>query len=83
MSKNPQAFPSGEILTKVGNTIKKQEDGMTLHDYFVGQALIGILSRMEQHKADAEQHTLEKVSRLSFKIADAVLEERLKGEGRE
>ncbi len=48
MAKNPQAFPlpeklGGRVAKKTDKVDWTQEAGMTLLDYFAGQALMGIL----------------------------------------
>ena len=40
---NPQAFPSGSVITPSGDVFPDYS-GMTLRDYFAGQALAGILA---------------------------------------
>ena len=58
------AFPTAEL------------DGMTLRDWFAGQALAGILACPVVVKLGRE----ESVTRVAYKIADAVLAEREKPE---
>ena len=76
--KNPQAFPSDE------NTQTKK--GMTLLDYFAGQALNGVLSNSKvesmriaefDDKYTDEQQT-EAVVLFCYKTAEAMLKEREK-----
>lgn len=68
--KNPPAFPSTEEqwydVVRTGETY---HPGMTLRDYFAGQAIIGICvnSGVKYFKAET-----------AYKIADAMLEEREK-----
>ena len=66
--KNPQAFPSTEEYwyeeVKTGETYYP---GMTLRDYFAGQALIGMLSKDLNFDSMIKQ---------CYNIADAMLKER-------
>lgn len=59
---NIQAFPKAHGF-----------DGMTLRDYFAGQALIGII---EKHSFSSIVDNPELASTYSYKIADAMLKER-------
>lgn len=54
---NPKAFPTGNF-----------NKGMTLRDYFAGQALAGILARTSYTEKDA--------SRIAYVMASAMLVER-------
>ena len=88
MDKSGQAFPSREL--KVANqereVIEVPVDGMTLRDYFAGQALIGLLSnpiyfesvcRVEDGRDDKFVHKF--IADRCQKYADAMLKHR--GEG--
>ena len=57
---NPQAFPISHPICPA--------DGMTLRDYFAGQALIALTGELMPHKAAEEAYT----------IADAMLARREK-----
>lgn len=80
---NPPAFPAHDYVVgninddqfqKLGNT-----RGMTLRDYFAGQALIGLLSNHMPMASNLPQEELVKKTVIfSFKIAEAMLQERLK-----
>ena len=59
---NPQAFPTGDH-THGGH------DGMTLRDWFAGQAMQGML-------ADGSAWETAKLARDAYKAADAMLAER-------
>lgn len=70
MPENPPAFPQSQTdLTRHG-----EGRGMTLRDYFAGQALIAIASdgndKLELGKDD--------LAKIAYIIADAMLQERLK-----
>ncbi len=71
--KNPQAFPMAHPL---GCT-----EGMTLLDYFAGQALIGYISNLQNFTWDQEsvgKKMSEIVSKNSYEYATAMLAEREK-----
>lgn len=68
--KNPQAFPSEYPY--------EAQRGMTLRDYFAGQALPAVIKKLnfvglyhEEHSGDSTA-----VARACYKIADAMLEAR-------
>lgn len=63
--KNPRAFPSGAIDPKFG--------GMTLRDWFAGQALAGLLAGQYSDSGNAN---LSEVPKEAYLIADAMLKER-------
>ena len=72
-----QAFPFqyGDGI----NTEVKWECGMTLRDYFAGQALAGILlCEVRLRTKNVEETYADNVARNSYDYADAMLEERLK-----
>lgn len=63
--KNPHAFPV------VGSDFYSDSEGMTLRDYFAGQALTGILSNnSNDHKTSKD------IVRESYALADEMLAER-------
>lgn len=73
--KNPQAFPNNQD-DHLGNPVY---DGMTLLDYFTGQALVGIKSNhiLCEICADIEGKTIqEAVAIMAYKDAEAMLKER-------
>ncbi len=61
IDRNPPAFPQG------GSTLADGREGMSLRDWFAGQALV----RM--------QGTPAKTAEWAYKVADAMLAERAKG----
>ena len=69
---NPFAFPRQE------DSKYYAELGMTLRDWFAGQYLMGIT-------ADSKAYGIarEKVAELAYKMADAMLKERMKQEGKD
>ena len=66
---NPLAFPSGDKAAFPSSTF---EPGMTLRDWFAGQALIG--AAVEGARADGVRG----LAFTAFQIADAMLAERSK-----
>ena len=72
------AYPGKRLVQRYrsGNTPAFDEvndSGMTLRDYFAGQALIGYMSSKTYRIFDLEQDP-----EILFKIADAILKEREK-----
>ena len=65
---NPQAYP---CLDNSGCGLSMRDPGMTLLDYFAGQALAGMLT--SPHNDDA---TPEMYARASYDVARAMLKER-------
>ena len=65
----PPAFP------QTGDTLIGDGKGMTLRDYFAGQALNGWFTTWGGARAEAKPDA---VSRLAYEIADAMLKERAK-----
>ncbi len=76
---NPQAFPSViKQQTEYGDEYDVVQGGMTLRDYFAGQALIGTLSAMKTTNGKTEEEMIKDFTGLSYVIADAMLKERSK-----
>ena len=70
---NPLAFPRAYSARQRNDAICfRVEDGMTLRDYFAGQALAGILSNT------AGNYKASEIAIDSYIVADAMLEARLK-----
>ena len=68
-----QAFPSEEYNPRVvGN--KTEHKGMTLWDYFAGQAIIAVMAK----DANCDPKTAKDYSKVSYAIADAMIAERSK-----
>lgn len=76
--KNPKAFPSIESIMGEHSTVKgtlqkigsKEHKGMTLKDYFAGQALIN-------HPNHSYRNDI--IAKDCYNLADAMLKEREKG----
>ena len=73
---NCSAFPSPVFAVPDGMSeqkmfMLKNQQGMTLRDYFSAKAMQGIL-------ANADDWDEEKLARLSYDVADAMLAERAK-----
>jgi hypothetical protein len=68
MSENPPAFPSGALWEG-----EQRHGGMTLRDWFAGQALAGLLGGQYGHSGD---YNLSEVPEEAFRIADAMLAQR-------
>lgn len=66
MADNPRAFPS---------TITAFQNGMTLRDYFAGQAIAGICAA-DFPISDDQDECLSVASSLAYLIADAMLKAR-------
>lgn len=75
--KNPQAYPS---LGNVGYQSEWQtEEGMTLRDYFAGQALVGMLSLMtieHLNEVTSPKEMRTDLASAVYLFADAMLKER-------
>lgn len=84
MSENPQAFPS--IETHPSYDIPLHHFGMTLRDWFAGQAIIGVIANSEAVHAGAEPTNSAMnrpdfpiwLARTAYRVADAMLAERVK-----
>ena len=72
---NPLAFPVPPTFNSEGQTCDSGEDGMTLLDYFAGQALTGIASRGVVKEWDL---SADLIARHVYIIASAMLIEREK-----
>ena len=69
------AFPTTETSTVAfGNPIVIQHPGMTLRDYFAGQALAGMLA--DPSRDDEDWPTKEHFTEEAYSYADAMIEER-------
>lgn len=58
-----------------------------VRDYLAGQALVGLVARSEQEQteirdSDQQQRTLHKLAEQAYALADAMMQERKKGQDR-
>ena len=56
----------------------RHHDGMTLRDYFAGQALAGGLALVRTGQLPASVSASEVIAKAAYEIADAMLQERAK-----
>lgn len=75
MKNNISAFPQ-HVCENCQDPMTGNFVGMTLRDYFAGQALIGLLSNPESMGLSTN------ISFKAYNLADAMLAEREKGKGR-
>ncbi len=66
------AFPSQVAITVAGD-VYQPYPGMTLRDYFAGQAMAGLASKEANTKVAPER-----IARRAYVLADAMIEERKK-----
>jgi hypothetical protein len=79
---NPYAFP--RPATEFAGSVWSPMDGMTLRDWFAGQALIGLISQQSSPNAlkallGSDEEVFAGVARITFDYADAMLAAREKG----
>jgi len=70
---NHPAFPVNAFPGDVNTPKVRPNSGMCMRDWFAGRALEGILSNPEEQAIDA---TPQEIASLSYKFADAMLNER-------
>lgn len=73
------AFPSPESFNANGERLSYFEYGMTLRDWFAGQALVGITTDIAFRMNDLG--VLSEIAKDAYSVADAMLAERAKGGG--
>lgn len=77
MASNPCAFPlPGE--TNEGSTCAPSEPGMTLRDYFAGQAIVGLIHHYHEERG-ISPNPFDTLSDCAYCYADAMLAAREKG----
>ena len=69
------AFPFATPSTGISH----MECGMTLRDYFAGQAIIAIIPQCANDAKAFDESRQEYFARRAYEIADAMLKERAKG----
>ncbi len=72
---NPPAFPKPDVYGADGFGIAQGQPGMTLRDWFAGQALIGLA--MKDPWREPSQHAV-----IAYSLADALLAARAEGGAR-
>jgi hypothetical protein len=75
MNDGGPAFPTDQVLSTHGELIQTSDIGMSLWDYYAGQALTGLAARVH---LEPQTYT-----ELACEIADAMLKERNKRVGGE
>jgi hypothetical protein len=82
MSDNPPAFPSEQHETRDGSWNQTYCPGMSLRDWFAGQALMGV-GQEYLHRNGFHGDTLhQNLAIHAYRIADAMLAERARGQGK-
>ena len=80
--KNPPAFPSEQHETQDGTWNQTYCDGMSLRDWFAGQAIAGLLSSFQGVNCVGNETKTQGYARRAYEYADAMLSARaLEGEG--
>lgn len=79
---NPQAFPMIGIETEEDGKTYSYEDakGMTLRDYFAGQALAILGSRINRY-CGTKYFTKKDIVKLCYEVSDAMLKARTEVNG--
>lgn len=77
------AFPLADSCCEYGNTTRSDANGMTLRDYFAAKAMQGDIASMVDPtgercgiQIDLAGEILERLGRLYYRIADAMLKAR-------
>lgn len=75
MSSNPPAFPIPDLYTNDGIGIAEGSPGMTLRDWFAGQALPAVIAAMSagQHGIMVGRSAMESAAYDAYAQADAML----------
>lgn len=80
MSSNPSAFPIPDLYTNDGIGISEGSPGMTLRDWFAGQALPAVIAAMSagQHGINPGMSAFESAAHDAYAQADLMLAARAK-----
>jgi len=73
MTENPQAFP---CLDNDGYTLSMRDPGMTLLDYFAGQALPAVMHLCAKDTLRPDETLEQSFARKAYDLAAAMLAER-------
>ena len=75
--KNPSAFPYEELFQMNSHTLKPiRHSGMTLRDYFAGQALAGFVTPQVKTYKEWQQENANNDATYCYLLADAMLNAR-------
>ena len=73
MTDNPQSFP---CLDSSDGGLSMRDPGMTLRDYFAGQALTSTMRLVTGHESEPGEGMAQTFARRAYELADAMLEAR-------
>lgn len=73
------AFPTTAITTPDGRVLAGASDGMSLRDWFAGQALVGLLASGQWHNSTMQNGFAEHIANHADEIADAMIAARKGG----
>ncbi len=75
MPDNPQAYP---CLDSSGDGLSMRDPGMTLRDWFAGQALTSTMRLVTSRESVEGESMAQTFARRAYELADAMLAEREK-----
>ena len=78
MVNNPQAYP---CLDNNGSGLSMRDPGMTLRDWFAGQALASTMRLVTSHESAPGEGMAQTFARRAYEMADAMLAAREKSDG--
>jgi len=65
------AYPQDEMMDSAHSEIHRQHEGMTLLDYFAGQALVGLIANPE-----STEHSPQEMADAAYGLASLMIETR-------
>ena len=71
---NPPAFPTPKLIQQAISV--QSEDGLTMRDYFAGQALAGISAHLNGPAIKEPETSAQAHARWAYTVADAMMETR-------
>ena len=77
MVNNPQAYP---CLDNDGYSLSMRDPGMTLRDWFAGQALVSTMRIVTGMESEPGEGMAQTFARRAYEMADAMLAEREKND---